>query len=308
MKTIVPSYYRAFSCIANKCRHSCCIGWEIAVDRRTAARYAAMDGALGDRLREALTRDDNGDAYIQLTESGRCPLLASDGLCDIIREKGDGALCQICADHPRFRAFYTDRTEMGLGACCEAAASLILAQTAPTAFITLSDDGGAEAPTAAEQAFFRERDQLLRIATDRTQSLSAREEALLRTVEIERPPLSDAALFAIFSPLERLDPAWDAVLSRLYAPAAVGESVLQIPLEQLLVYFLWRHLPDSRFDDRLAARVAFAVHSVRLLRRLLTDTTHAALVELTRAYCAEIEYSEDNLDTLLDTFDITPRF
>ena len=29
MTVTVPSYYKDFKCIADKCRHSCCIGWEI---------------------------------------------------------------------------------------------------------------------------------------------------------------------------------------------------------------------------------------------------------------------------------------
>ena len=29
----VPSYYKTFQCIADKCEHSCCIGWEIELMR-----------------------------------------------------------------------------------------------------------------------------------------------------------------------------------------------------------------------------------------------------------------------------------
>ena len=32
MQIIVPDYYKEFSCIADHCRHSCCIGWEIDID------------------------------------------------------------------------------------------------------------------------------------------------------------------------------------------------------------------------------------------------------------------------------------
>lgn len=309
VKIVVPSYYPAFSCIADQCRHSCCVGWEIVVDEKTAARYAAMGDALGERLRRAMRTNESGDTVMRLTPSGCCPMLRADGLCDIICEQGDGALCRICADHPRFRAFYTDRIEMGLGACCEAVAALLLSQKEPAAFLVLDDNGNRELPCAEEQTFFKERDRLLAIARDRSLPLPAREEQLLSAVGITRPPLTDAALFAIYSSLERLDPAWDTVLSRLRGDAPrICDEALCIPFEQLLVYFLWRHLPDSRFDNRLPARVALAVHSVRLIRRLLSSNTLSALAELTRAYCAEIEYSEENLETLLSTFDVTPHF
>lgn len=39
MKTVVPSYYKDFRCIAGDCRHTCCVGWEIGVDEDSAARF-----------------------------------------------------------------------------------------------------------------------------------------------------------------------------------------------------------------------------------------------------------------------------
>ena len=48
MKRIAPNYYPAFRCIADQCRHNCCIGWEIDVDDDTLAYYQSIDGALGE--------------------------------------------------------------------------------------------------------------------------------------------------------------------------------------------------------------------------------------------------------------------
>ena len=42
MKLFAPKYYEDFSCIADKCRHSCCIGWEIDIDPETLAKYSAL--------------------------------------------------------------------------------------------------------------------------------------------------------------------------------------------------------------------------------------------------------------------------
>ena len=128
MKTIVPDYYPEFHCIAGACRHSCCIGWEIDIDEDTRQLYREIPGEIGRRLSEQI--DDSGEVpCFSLDERERCPFLNGDGLCDIILQLGEGALCQICADHPRFRSFFSDRTEMGLGLCCEAAADLILRRT-----------------------------------------------------------------------------------------------------------------------------------------------------------------------------------
>ena len=35
MKLYAPEYYKQFQCIADKCTHSCCIGWEIDIDEIT---------------------------------------------------------------------------------------------------------------------------------------------------------------------------------------------------------------------------------------------------------------------------------
>ena len=124
MREFKPSYYDSFSCIANKCKHNCCIGWEIDIDADTLEKYANCSTAFGKRLQENISL--NGDAHFILSESERCPFLNKDNLCDIIINMGDDALCQICSDHPRFVNEFSDREEIGIGMCCEEAARIIL--------------------------------------------------------------------------------------------------------------------------------------------------------------------------------------
>ena len=57
MELIKPSYYDEFHCIASACRDSCCIGWEIDIDRESLERYKQVDGPLGERLRRAVTEE-----------------------------------------------------------------------------------------------------------------------------------------------------------------------------------------------------------------------------------------------------------
>ena len=170
MKTVIPHYYTQFRCIADRCVHSCCIGWEIDVDADTLARYRTVGGALGKRLAAQIV-----DGAFVLYAQERCPFLNAQGLCDIITELGEDALCEICAEHPRFRSFYSDREEIGLGLCCEEAARMVLTQTPPASFI----ETGSEQPTPEEQAFFAFRKRLLSVVQDRSQPLSARLQAAL---------------------------------------------------------------------------------------------------------------------------------
>ena len=44
MKLYAPAYYKEFACIADRCKHSCCIGWEIDVDDDARELYDTLDG------------------------------------------------------------------------------------------------------------------------------------------------------------------------------------------------------------------------------------------------------------------------
>ena len=129
MSTWYPSFYPAYRCRADRCRHSCCRGWEINVDEQSAARYRKLPGELGDELRRALFSDEEG-WHFRLDGEERCPFLEADGLCRLIRRLGEGALCDICALHPRFFEELDADELWGLGLSCEEATALLLGEKA----------------------------------------------------------------------------------------------------------------------------------------------------------------------------------
>ncbi len=325
MKLIAPDYYREFRCIADKCKHSCCIGWEIDIDPETREKYRHVAGAFGKRLNAAIkdgevssfrlmkvgqspTSDSDclqspSVASTQPCAEGwpieRCPMLNANGLCDLITALGEDALCQICADHPRFRNYFADRTEIGLGLCCEEAARIILTQAAPMCLVTLEDDGGEEPLPDDEAALLALRDMLIRTLQEEAVPLEARLDALLDAVDFAIPERDWAA---VYRELERLDTAWDDCLDALdfSRPAA---PCLHAALTRFAVYMLFRHLPGAMADDDIPGRVAFCVLSTRVLAALCAgkpDCTMADCIEFARMYSAEIEYDEDNIAALLD--------
>ena len=82
MLSIFPKFYKNFLCKADKCKHSCCKGWEIDIDEETAGKYLAMTGELGAEIRQNIGK--NEDSYFfKLTEDERCPFLQKNGLCKI---------------------------------------------------------------------------------------------------------------------------------------------------------------------------------------------------------------------------------
>lgn len=50
-----PDYYPLFRCIADRCRHNCCIGWEIDVDGDSLAAYDQIGGEMASACINVLT-------------------------------------------------------------------------------------------------------------------------------------------------------------------------------------------------------------------------------------------------------------
>lgn len=155
MKVFAPDYYNDFHCLAGACHHTCCQGWEIDIDEDSLPRLLSIPEI-------AAHVSDDEPAHIRLLEKERCPFLRSDGLCDIILSYGEDMLCDICRDHPRFRNYWTDRVELGLGLVCEAAGKLILSREEPLKLVCLqSDNDNSELPED-EAWLMRYRDELLK--------------------------------------------------------------------------------------------------------------------------------------------------
>ena len=311
MKLIAPDYYTKFKCIADRCKHSCCIGWVIDVDPDTLAYYHSVTGPLGERLKKGI--DESGEtAHFILGEGERCPFLNQSGLCDLIIGLGEDSLCQICTDHPRYRNFYSDRTEIGLGLCCEAAGDLILKRQEKATLVVLEDDGENEELNVPDESLLTWREQLFAIVQDRSLTIEERAAAILKAAEFTIPERSLAEWAEIYMELERLEESWTDRLEELKSTDISHAPSLDMPeweiaFEQLLVYFLYRQLPFALDDGEYEGRAAFCVLSYRIIRDLCC--VHAVLhgsvdlddlVEIARQYSAEIEYSDENVEALLD--------
>lgn len=295
MKTLVPSYYPAFRCIADKCRHTCCKGWEIDIDDDTLDLYRQYPGPMGERLRQSIDWEQH---CFRLDQEENCPFLNRQGLCDIILTMGEGALCQICDDHPRFRNETNDRVEMGLGLCCEAAGKLILSWQEPVQMILWDDDGFED---EEDEDFLRWRDGVISMAQDRRFTVAQRVENILQSESLAMQ-VDDAHWAEYLLGLERLEESWAIRLKRL---RTAKDSPLpqgwEIPMEQLLVYLLMRHLAPAWEDGDRQGRLLYCMLMWRLLHCMAEESNGLeGLVELARQYSSEIEYSDENMDAILD--------
>ncbi len=303
MKITVPDYYKDFKCIADRCRHNCCIGWEIDIDEDTLAFYKGLDGDFGRRIMSAIDPDDT--PHFRLAEGERCPNLRGDGLCELICRFGDGGICEICREHPRFRYTFSDREEVGLGLCCEEAARLILTRVEPMTLVTL--EGDDESTTAEETEFFALREKIFGIIQNRECDVDVRITELINFTGGSLPHFDTAEWCDFFLSLERLDESWTDALCKLKesGPEKLDECGFPLPgesAEQLLTYFIYRHLSPAVDSGDVRERVLFALLSFYMIRAVYAVTGEGGfddLCDVARMYSSEVEYSEENLEEVL---------
>ena len=304
MKETAPEYYSRFSCIADRCRHTCCAGWEIDIDPDSLERYESMPGPLGDKLRSRIRKEQECASFI-MTEDERCPFLQENGLCELIVTKGDGILCQICRDHPRFWNELSDRNEMGLGFCCEEACRLILENEEPMRMV-VTDPGEGEDPEPEEQVFLDRREALWARIADRSLPVTERIRQLAADAEINW--LTDTELLKRFLlTLECMDPAWQEHVRKmdgavLYEKRTYPKEI-EIALEQLMAALIYRHytrILDGETEQEVLKWIIRMWQTVLMAARTEGDMTLRELEETVRMFSGEIEYSDENPQMLTE--------
>ena len=304
---LYPEYYKDFKCISHRCKHNCCIGWEIDIDTDTFQFYKGVSGKFGDRLKQNIEYSD--EPHFKLQTGDRCPFLNHNGLCDIITALGEEALCQICNDHPRFRNFYTSFTEIGLGLCCEEAARIILTYPKPFRLVVL--DGEKTEICHKEKEFLKLRQEIFDIAEREDISALEKIEVISKSYEIQIPKKTNTEWLEFLKSLERLDPDWERYLSlSVVGSEELGKVNLQDfekYFSRLLVYFIYRHLGEGVYDGRIKERIRFGLICTYLIRILtaaqITQNLNFGFedfIEICRSFSAEIEYSNENIETILN--------
>lgn len=286
---LAPRYYTAFRCLAGACTHSCCIGWEIDVDADTLAYYRALPAPIGEDILRGITEGEDG-AHFALCANGKCPNLDERGLCRIISTLGEGALCDICREHPRYYNEVAGRLEVGIGAACEAAARLILTSDAYAEIVSV--DGDADTVTVGDFDVLAAREAVYGV-------LGARS----RPYEKRRGEIAAACGFAydaaratsLLSALEYMDEAHRDLLSGVVSePRGETDTAL---CERFLAYLIYRHASPATSEAAFAAALRGALLIEALFARLLASGTDA--VQAAILLSEELEYSEENMAQIL---------
>lgn len=284
MRYIRPDFYDEFKCLADKCCHSCCIGWEIDIDVDSLDYYMELDGEIGRQLRENIEHEP--EPHFRLCENERCPFLEKNGLCRLINEFGEESLCDICAEHPRFYNYFDDREEMGLGLCCEEAARLLLEGTGSLKLI-------AEGGSLENDEIMRE--ELFELLSNPDKSLIDRFSDICPGQK-EKADLTHWAEFLLS--LERLDDSWTDKLLQLQNNANTADMAAALEHDRymrLCQYFIYRHLLTA---DDYSLMLEFCILATKVIAAL--DAITGFDIENTRLFSSEIEYSDENIALILE--------
>lgn len=274
MSVWYPRFYPAFRCRADRCRHSCCRGWEIDVDEQSAARYRKLPGELGDELRRALFADEEG-WHFRLDGEERCPFLEADGLCRLIRRLGEGALCDICALHPRFFEELDADELWGLGLSCEEATALLLGEK-ELRFVCGETGEILDLPGLVHYV-----------------GLAVPRETLRYRPRIDEERRRE--ILRLFGKTEPIDEAWAEELKALEA-SPLPQAGRDEDYQRIYEYLLYRQIEkaEERDWESIADYAALSTDFVALWDAQEKDTAGHL-----RRFSEQIEYSTENVEILM---------
>ena len=321
MKIKVPEYFIKFRCIADKCKDSCCIGWEIVIDDLTRKKYSRITGEIG---REIAEKTQHG--CFPLRENGRCTFLDDKGLCRIISALGDGYLCDICREHPRYYGVGKDEIEGGLGLGCEEAARMILSLKELPKIIELEREVSYEDNDDLAEVSEHFKDLLTSgIFTSDAVELISRYKACSKVADdvafeasttrmsVSIPKVTYALLkndeintlhrefISLLEGCEYMNDEW----SELLEPAKDVETERLIDglnnAKGLLYYFTHRYVREGAEDMSLGQRILFALLSTLAVVAIAeVMNSNDPLLRAAVLFSKNIEYSTDNVDMILD--------
>ena len=293
MKLYAPIYYKKFKCIADRCEHSCCIGWEIDIDETTLEKYKQLKSGYGATICQSIEWGET--PHFRLCEGERCPHLDERGLCKIILGVGEEYLSDICREHPRFYNF-TSVAEVGLGLSCPEAARLILSSDD---FATMEEVG--EVTAEPDGILFDGRAERTKVydILQENDYLSALAQ-IYRMYSIDAG--EDNQWLRVLDSLEYLNFEHKELLlqySSILRPNGAEENEY---LKRFLACLIYRHCTEAIDEEDFATRLSFCLFCERLLASLICAKGAKTLQEvasIASILSEEIEYSDDNTWALM---------
>ena len=135
VKKKYPKYLKEFKCIGGKCTDSCCIGWDIDIDKTTFRQYYKVKDVEMKKMfqknlynNEYCTSDNIDYGRVKLKGEKRCPFLDDEKYCIIYSRLGEEYLSNVCTCFPRILNKIDGFYEMSLDISCPEAARILLSK------------------------------------------------------------------------------------------------------------------------------------------------------------------------------------
>ena len=300
MRIFAPKYYGDFKCIADKCNHSCCIGWEIDVDGETLEKYQGLKAKYASEIVNSIEYSET--PHFKLMSGDRCPHLNECGLCRIILEVGEEYLCNICREHPRFYNDIGSGKAVGLGLSCEEAARIILSSDDYAELVVVDELSGEAADVELDALPYIEK--IYSVLANASLTYNEKLSRIYKMGGYSYPITDDERIRDILFSLEYLNEENRELFSS-YESVTVSIANVEKMLERALAYFVFRHLPKASDTEELWAYLGFCLICERLIAFLAYKKGASELedfLDVARVVSEELEYSEDNTYAIASEF------
>ena len=226
--------------------------------------------------------------------------------------------------HTRYFEWFDGICEGGTGLSCEESARLILSdkKTFSTFEKEIEDFDCDEYDNSLYKLLYSAREAIIRKLEDESISLESRVKSVLLfggqlqenidNSEYLLPEFFDVSaeksgdisrIYSFLKTLEPMDEKWTEYLDKTDTlPAkAINEEVYSY-LKNICVYLIWRYFLKGVFSGEILSYIKLMAISFIVLKDMLSksDLSFESCAEIAKNYSKEIEYSEDNLNEILD--------
>lgn len=119
--------YDKFKCIADKCKFTCCEGWDISIDIDTYNKWKKENTESNYILNNIKIKKIGNEKkyYINKKTHEKCKFLDKQGLCNIVKSHGEEYLSLTCHTFPRIENVFENKKEFLLSCACPEVVEII---------------------------------------------------------------------------------------------------------------------------------------------------------------------------------------
>ena len=192
-----PDYYDEFTCVADKCKDTCCSGWQIVIDDEYYNKYKNNEEFSSIDMKDYV---DFKEHVFKQSEDRRCAFLRDDNLCKLCFEYGESALCRTCHLYPRHIEEFENVREISLSLSCPEVCKILLNRDTKVKFVSDENDESEEYEDfdfMLYSCLLDARDVMIEILQNRSLSIDVRAGMVLGLASDMEIRLNDGRFFTI---------------------------------------------------------------------------------------------------------------